>query len=84
MDYDHVTRAVREDDRQAFRLMKPHTRDLPEELRRYRADTFNDKYKRHGKDELARSITAHIAKDGYWYIHPVEERTLTVREAFRP
>ncbi len=83
--YDHVTRAVREDDRQAFRLMKPHTRygDLPEELRRYRADTFNDKYKRHGKDELARSITAHIAKDGYWYIHPVEERTLTVREAAR-
>jgi DNA (cytosine-5)-methyltransferase 1 len=83
--YDHVTRAVRDDDRQAFRLMKPNTRygDLPEELRRYRADTFNDKYKRHGKDELARSITAHIAKDGYWYIHPVEERTLSVREAAR-
>lgn len=83
--YDHVTRTVRDDDRQAFRLMKPHTRysDLPEELRRYRADTFDDKYKRHGKDELARSITAHIAKDGYWYIHPVEERTLSVREAAR-
>jgi DNA (cytosine-5)-methyltransferase 1 len=83
--FDHVTRTVREDDRRAFRLMKPHTRysDLPEELRRYRADTFDDKYKRHGKDELARSITAHIAKDGYWYIHPVEERTLSVREAAR-
>ncbi|WP_375424834.1 DNA cytosine methyltransferase [uncultured Friedmanniella sp.] len=83
--YDHVTRAVRDDDRLAFRLMKPNTRysDLPEELRRYRADTFDDKYKRHGKDELARSITAHIAKDGYWYIHPVEERTLSVREAAR-
>ena len=83
--YDHVTRAVRDDDREAFRLMKSHTRygDLPEELRRYRADTFNDKYKRHGKTELARSITAHIAKDGYWYIHPVEERTLSVREAAR-
>jgi len=83
--YDHVTRAVRDDDRAAFRLMTPDTRysDLPEELRRYRADTFDDKYKRHGKNELARSITAHIAKDGYWYIHPVEERTLTVREAAR-
>lgn len=83
--YDHVTRPVREDDRQAFRLMKPNTRysDLPVELRRYRADAFDDKYKRHGKDELARSITAHIAKDGYWYIHPVEERTLSVREAAR-
>lgn len=83
--HDHETRAVRNDDRLAFRLMKPNTRysDLPEELRRYRADTFDDKYKRHGKDELARSITAHIAKDGYWYIHPVDERTLSVREAAR-
>lgn len=83
--HDHVTRPVRDDDRQAFRLMGPSTRysDLPAELRRYRADTFDDKYKRHGKDELSRSITAHIAKDGYWYIHPVEERTLTVREAAR-
>ena len=83
--YDHVTRAVRDDDRQAFRLMNEHTRygDLPADLRRYRADTFNDKYKRHGRDELARSITAHIAKDGYWYIHPVEERTFSVREAAR-
>ncbi len=83
--YDHVTRTVRDDDRLAFRLMTSTTRygDLPEELRRYRADTFNDKYKRHGKDELARSITAHIAKDGYWYIHPTEERTLSVREAAR-
>jgi len=83
--FDHVTRTVRDDDRLAFRLMTSTTRygDLPEELRRYRADTFNDKYKRHGKEELARSITAHIAKDGYWYIHPTEERTLSVREAAR-
>lgn len=83
--YDHVTRAVRDDDREAFRLMGPNTRysDLPDHLKRYRDDTFDDKYKRHGRDELARSITAHIAKDGYWYIHPTEERTLSVREAAR-
>lgn len=83
--YDHMTRAVRDDDREAFALMGPTTRysDLPEHLKRYRDDTFNDKYKRHGKRELARSITAHIAKDGYWYIHPTEERTLSVREAAR-
>lgn len=82
---DHVTRAVRDDDREAFAFMGPNTRysDLPEHLKRYRDDTFNDKYKRHGRDELARSITAHIAKDGYWYIHPTEERTLSVREAAR-
>ena len=82
---DHFTRAVREDDLEAFRLMDSTTRysDLPESLRRYRADTFKDKYKRLGWDELSRTITAHIAKDGYWYIHPEQHRTLTIREAAR-
>ncbi|WP_298442868.1 DNA cytosine methyltransferase [Ferrimicrobium sp.] len=83
--YDHLTRAVRSDDLEAFRLMKPGTlySDLPAELRRYRADIFDDKYNRLDWDGLSRSITAHIAKDGYWYIHPEQHRTLTVREAAR-
>jgi DNA (cytosine-5)-methyltransferase 1 len=83
--WDHVTRPVRADDREAFRLMKPGTRysDLPKRLRRYRADIFDDKYNRLNWDDVCRSITAHIAKDGYWYIHPSEQRTLTVREAAR-
>lgn len=83
--WDHVTRAVREDDREAFRLMTPGTRygELPKRLRRYRADIFDDKYNRLSWNDLSRSITAHIAKDGYWYIHPGEARTLTVREAAR-
>ena len=57
--------------------------DLPERLRRYRSDVFTDKYKRLSWDELCRSITAHIAKDGYWYIHPDQHRTLSIREAAR-
>ena len=57
--------------------------DLPEHLRRYRADIFDDKYKRLEENGLSRTITAHIAKDGYWYIHPRDNRTLTVREAAR-
>lgn len=83
--FDHMTRPVRSDDREAFELMTPRTlySDLPEHLRRYRSDTFNDKYKRLDWDDLSRTITAHIAKDGYWYIHPGEHRTLTVREAAR-
>ncbi|MFV0318263.1 MAG: DNA cytosine methyltransferase [Microthrixaceae bacterium] len=83
--WDHMTRPVRDDDREAFELMDTETTysDLPERLRRYRSDIFNDKYHRLGWDELSRSITAHIAKDGYWYIHPGEARTLTVREAAR-
>jgi DNA (cytosine-5)-methyltransferase 1 len=57
--------------------------DLPEDLQRYRSDIFTDKYKRLAWDEVSRTITAHIAKDGYWYIHPEQPRTLSVREAAR-
>lgn len=83
--YDHMTRAVRDDDAQAFALMDSETKysDLPDELKRYRDDIFDDKYKRLDEHGLARTITAHIAKDGYWYIHPRQARTLTVREAAR-
>jgi len=83
--HDHMTRAVRDDDLEIFQMMTPTTlySDVPEHLRRYRADSFDDKYKRLDANGLSRSITAHIAKDGYWYIHPTEDRTLTVREAAR-
>lgn len=83
--FDHMTRAVRPDDRVAFELMSQglRYRDLPDELKRYRDDIFDDKYNRLTWADRSRSITAHIAKDGYWYIHPEEHRTLTVREAAR-
>ncbi|WP_405092614.1 DNA cytosine methyltransferase [Micromonospora sp. NBC_01392] len=83
--HDHMTRPVRDDDRAVFALMDSRTlySDIDPKLRRYKADTFDDKYKRLGWGDLSRSITAHIAKDGYWYIHPKEHRTLTVREAAR-
>jgi DNA (cytosine-5)-methyltransferase 1 len=83
--YDHIVRAVREDDLEAFRLMDHQTRysDLPEELKRYRDDIFEDKYKRLNWDEPSRSITAHLARDGYWYIHPEQHRCLSIREAAR-
>ena len=82
---DHVTRAVRPDDAEIFSLMEPGDTylDVPERLRRYRSDIFNDKYLRLSFDDLSRTITAHIAKDGYWYIHPREDRTLSIREAAR-
>lgn len=83
--YDHVTRPVREDDRVIFDSMDPSTRysDIDDSLKRYRDDIFDDKYKRLDFDQPSRSITAHIARDGYWYIHPEQPRTLTVREAAR-
>jgi DNA (cytosine-5)-methyltransferase 1 len=83
--HDHITREVREDDAEAFSLLGEGDtyRELPERLQRYRADIFSDKYKRLEWDGLSRSITAHIAKDGYWYIHPDQPRTLSIREAAR-
>ena len=83
--YDHFTRPVREDDALAFAQMDSTTRysQIDAELRRYRHDIFDDKYKRLDWNQLSRTITAHIAKDGYWYIHPSQDRTLTVREAAR-
>src|SRR5207244_6084533 len=57
--------------------------NVPDNLRRYRSDIFTDKYNRLVRSELSRTITAHIARDGYGYIHPLQHRTLSVREAAR-
>ncbi len=87
--YDHVVRAVREDDAKAFRHIPEGGRytDVPDGYRRYKLEEehFEDRYYRLPWDRPSRAITAHIAKDGYWYIHPdVEQgRTLSVREAAR-
>lgn len=34
-------------------------------------------------DKVCHTLTAHIAKDGREYLHPVEDRRITVREALR-
>jgi DNA (cytosine-5)-methyltransferase 1 len=83
--YDHITRPVRDDDLLVFEQMDSKTKysDVADHLKRYRDDIFDDKYKRLDWDEVSRTITAHIAKDGYWYIHPEQHRTLTIREAAR-
>ncbi|WP_419839389.1 DNA (cytosine-5-)-methyltransferase [Candidatus Poriferisodalis sp.] len=83
--HDHYTRPVRSDDLEAFSILQPGMKygELPERLRRYRRDIFNDKYNRLSWEGLSRTITAHLAKDGYWYIHPGQPRTISVREAAR-
>ncbi len=82
---DHVTRFHGEKDVAAFRHMQEGDMygAVPEELRRYRSDIFVDKFHRMMWERPAWTVTAHIAKDGYKYIHPEQHRTLSVREAAR-
>lgn len=83
--FDHICREVRGDDLEAFEQLAPGGTylDIPQELRRYDDQSFTDKYKRLEWDLPSRTITAHIARDGYWYIHPDTHRTLSIREAAR-
>jgi DNA (cytosine-5)-methyltransferase 1 len=60
--------------------------DLPQEVRRilpFREDIFPDRLKRLVNDQPSWTVIAHIGMDGYMYIHPTENRTLSVREAAR-
>ncbi|MFZ4986088.1 MAG: DNA cytosine methyltransferase [Blastocatellia bacterium] len=45
--------------------------------------SFGNKYNILRPDEPCITITAHMSKDGYWYIHPFQDRTLSIREAAR-
>jgi DNA (cytosine-5)-methyltransferase 1 len=60
--------------------------DLPPEIRKilpFREDIFKDRLKRLVEYNPSWTILAHIGMDGYMYIHPTENRTLSVREAAR-
>ena len=86
--FNHVSRHHSPRDIAAFRIMKPGSRwkDLPQEIKAmygYRDDIFTDKFKRLWKNKPAWTITSHLQKDGYLYIHPTQVRTITVREAAR-
>ena len=49
----------------------------------YDPSKFGDKMRRIRGDRPAPTMVAHLAKDGYMFIHPSEHRTITVREAAR-
>jgi len=60
--------------------------DLSPDIRKilpFREDIFKDRLKRLVETNPSWTVLAHIGMDGYMYIHPTEDRTLSVREAAR-
>jgi len=82
---DHVTRLHGDQDREAFRQLRPRMKyqQLDDALKRYRDDIFKDKYRKLGWDDPAGTVTAHLSHDCYTHIHPEQLRTISPREAAR-
>lgn len=85
---NNVCRVSNDRAKQVFRHMLPGMKymDLPPEVRQilpFREDIFHDRLKRLRPDRPSWTVLAHIGMDGYMYIHPWENRTLSVREAAR-
>jgi len=94
--FDHITRKHNKRDREIFRFviekwLKYHERfkynELPPHLKTHKnTKSFLDRYKVVAPDlPYAHTITAHISKDGNYYIHPDinQLRSLSIREAAR-
>ena len=102
----HEPRIVlREDDQEIFPMLKTDVdpnngmvdrliyKDLPKRLKRYQSKSFGDKMRRIPWWDPSWTIVAHLAIDGYMYIHPEryienneilgQHRSISVREAAR-
>jgi DNA (cytosine-5)-methyltransferase 1 len=82
---DHVCRRYNGQDVEAFAVMKQGMKyyQLPDRFKRYRDDIFPDKYKKLVWDLPSWTVTAHLSKDCYTHIHPLQPRTISIREAAR-
>lgn len=49
----------------------------------YDRSSFKDRYTKQHRDKPCSTIVAHLSKDGLMFIHPTQNRSLTVREAAR-
>jgi len=82
---NHRARHHTERDIKIFDMLKDGVcyKDLPDEYKPYRDDIFRDRLKRLDPAKPSWTVMAHLEKDGYMYIHPMRNRTITVREAAR-
>lgn len=83
--FNHRARRHTERDLKIFDMLKDGVcyKDLPDEYKPYRDDIFHDRLKRLDPAKPSWTVMAHLEKDGYMYIHPTRNRTITVREAAR-
>lgn len=86
--HNNITRWHRRKDLSVFAHMRPGSRwsELPYADRRrigYSNDSFHDKWKRLHPNRPSWTVNAHLSRDGYMYIHPTQNRTISVREAAR-
>jgi DNA (cytosine-5)-methyltransferase 1 len=88
--YNHTVRYHNARDLELYALLRPgedsiHAveRHRRADLMRYRRDVFDDKYARMRGDRPSKTIVAHLAKDGNGYVHPVQVRSISIREAAR-
>lgn len=94
--FDHICRTHNADDVALFARMQPGARFADPEVQdtireinphhkliKYSTDKFKDKLHKLDPDKPAWTITAHLQKDCYKFIHHNQPRTITVREAAR-
>ena len=88
--FNHFVRFHNERDLELYSLLQPGEDSVHalerygrEDLMRYRADVFDDKYARLRDDVPSKTIVSHLAKDGNGYIHPSQVRSISIREAAR-
>lgn len=94
--HDHICRWHNPDDTALFSRMRPGARFADEDvqramieinphhrLRKYAVDKFKDKLHRLDPERPAWTVTAHLSKDCYKFIHHRQPRTISVREAAR-
>ncbi len=90
--HHHTARSHQLSDVILFRLMKQgetakeFSERMPLEAKKlikYDMRSFKDKYRKQKSSEPCTTIFAHLEKDGNRFIHPIQARTFTPREAAR-
>jgi DNA (cytosine-5)-methyltransferase 1 len=94
----HISRFTNDEDLKIFSALRPgehyeqfitRRKDIIDDRRKsgthavYGTKSFSDKYHRLDAGSPARTIVAHLKKDGNGYIHPSEARSISIREALR-